>query len=305
MSPVVSYVQAQTLAEAFDALEAGARPIAGGTDLVVSARVGKAPLPERLVSIDRIAELKGIDHGEATTTIAAGVSHRTIATDRRVREVFPALADASSIVGSHATQHVGTVGGNVMNASPAGETPSPLLCFDAVASLVSREGVRRVPLNELFVGPGRTSAREDELLSALDLVVPPPGSGSAYVRLQYRRQMEVAVVGAAAAVSLRDGLIQSARISLTAVGPTVYRAPEVEEALVGREAAGVGQGEVRDLTAAASSPISDTRASANYRRQMVGVMAGRAFAVALGRARGEQLPIPASLSSFDAVEGSS
>ena len=129
---------------------------------------------------------------------------RTWSTHPPVRDRYTALADASAIVGSHATRHVGTLGGNVMNASPAMETGGPLICFGANAVLASSRGERRVPVADLLVGPGRTSAEPDELLSAIELPVPARGTGSSYVRLEYRRHMEIAVVGATCVVKL-DG----------------------------------------------------------------------------------------------------
>ncbi len=137
------------------ALGAGARPVAGGTDLVVGSRQGKAPLPEAIVAIDRIEalrELRAIDGG---LHLGALTTHGAIVASADVSERFTALADASAIVGSHATRANGTIGGNVMNASPAMDTGGPLLCFDARVSLRSAEGERTVAIGELWTGPGR------------------------------------------------------------------------------------------------------------------------------------------------------
>ncbi|HEU0194810.1 MAG TPA: FAD binding domain-containing protein, partial [Gaiellales bacterium] len=193
-----AYAEPTALADALVALSSGARPVAGGTDLVVGARQGKAPLPESLVAIHRLPELQGIAEHDGGVRLAALASHEDLVADRLVRERYTAIADASAIVGSHATRHVGTIGGNVMNASPAMETGGPLICFAAEAVLASTSGERRVAVADLLTAPGRTSARPDELLVAIELPAPPAGSGSCYVRLEYRRQMEIAVVGATA-----------------------------------------------------------------------------------------------------------
>jgi CO/xanthine dehydrogenase FAD-binding subunit len=289
-----AYAEPVQLADALAAVSAGARPVAGGTDLVVGARQGKVPLPESLVAIHRLAELQGIAEQAGGLRLAALVSHAEMVADPRVLERYTAIADASAIVGSHATRHVGTIGGNVMNASPAMETGGPLICFGGEAVLASTSGERRVAVAELLTAPGRTSATPDELLLAVDLPAPPAGSGSCYVRLEYRRQMEIAIVGATAVVAVEDGLIADARVAITALAPTIRRVPEAEAALVGSEGGEKAVRAAADAAAAASQPISDVRGSADYRRAMAAVITARAVAGALARARGEVVPVPAS-----------
>src|SRR5258706_425659 len=122
------------------------------------------------------------------------------------RERWTAIADAASIVGSPATRHVGTLGGNLANASPAAETSGPLLCFDAQVEVRSTAGIRRLALGDVFRSPGRTTIRPDELIVAVELT-DLAGSGSCYVRLEFRRQMEIAVVGATAVVRLEGDVV--------------------------------------------------------------------------------------------------
>ena len=305
------YLAAGSVEEAVAALAAGARPVAGGTDLVVGARHGKAPLPASLVGIHRIGEL-----AEVTTLpdgglrLGALVSHATIVSHPEVLARWTGLADASAIVGSHATRANGTIGGNVMNGSPAMDTGAPLLCHGAVAVLTGPSGTRRVGLADLWTGPGQLSSSPDELLVAVEL----PGDqdtggagggklpGSAYVRLQYRRQMEIAIVGAGAVVTLSgtgpDATVTSARIAITALAPVIHRVAEAEQALVGSsgdEAAARAAGE---LAAAASRPISDVRGSADYRRAMAAVVTRRAILAAVSRARGAGPAVPASDTTY-------
>lgn len=283
---------AKTLDEALEALSAGAGPIAGGTDLVVGARHGKAPLPSSLVAIDRLEGLAAIDQGPDGTRLGALVTHATLMTDPRVVAPYTALADAAALVGSPATRYVGTLGGNVMNASPAMDTGAPLVVLGATAELRSVGGRRMVPVGNLWTGPGRICAAPEELLVALHLESRPARSGSAYVRLEYRRAMEIAVVGAAASITLsEDGAVATARVALAAVAPTIIEVEGVADLIFGRSTDEAGS-LVEKAAARQALPISDLRASDRYRRHTVGVMAKRALSAAARRAAGEAIAVP-------------
>lgn len=292
----MSFTIATTVDEALVALGAGARPIAGGTDLVVGARHGKAALPGDLVAIDRIDELGGVELDSAGVRVGALMSHAELMTDPVIVGSYTAIADASALVGSPSTRHVGTLGGNVMNGSPAMDTGAPLTVLGATAELRSVTGSRTVSLDELWTGPGRTTADPGELLVALHLPPAQDRCGSAYVRLEYRRAMEIAVVGAAAAVTLAaDGTIASAAVALAAVAPTILSVDGVDEALVGCTPAAAGP-VVAALASEQAAPISDLRASDRYRRHCIGVMAKRAVDAAARRADGESIAVPVNRS---------
>lgn len=287
----MTFTIAATVDEALAALAGGARPVAGGSDLVVGARHGKSPLPTDLVAIDRIDGLRTIQQTDAGLRVGALVSHATLMTDAAVVGGYTGLADAAALVGSPATRHVGTLGGNVMNASPAMDTGAPLLVLEATAELRSVDGTREVPVGELWTGPGRTVATADELCTALVIPTRPDRSGSAYVRLEYRRAMEIAVVGAAASVVLDDdGSIGSLAVALSAVAPTIVSVDV--SSLTGRVVDDALLSEVADLASERATPISDLRASDRYRRHTVGVMARRAVEAAARRARGEHIAVP-------------
>ncbi|HUZ84512.1 MAG TPA: FAD binding domain-containing protein [Gaiellales bacterium] len=295
------YTTATSLDQALDALAAGARAVAGGTDLVVAARQGKTPLPDSLVGLHRLPGLGEIELAGDRIRIGALVSHDRLAAEPIVREQLTALADASAIVGSHATRNAGTLGGNLMNASPAMDTGGPLICLGAVAELRSRSRSREVPVEHLFAGPGRTVAESGELLVGVHLPVPAPATGSCYVRLEYRRQMEIAVVGVTAAVTLEGGAVTAARVAITALAPTIRRVEAAEAALLaGDGAAAVAAAAA--AVAAGSAPISDVRAGAGYRRAMAEVIARRAIGGAIVRARGGSVQIPASDATYGATE---
>ena len=289
-----SFTSATTFDEAFAAIGSGARPVAGGTDLVVGARQGKAPLPDAIVAIDRIEELRVLDDSGSGLSVGALVTHEALVASEPVRSRYTALADASAIVGSHATRANGTIGGNVMNASPAMDTGGPLLCFDASVALRSPVGERSLPIGELWTGPGATTADPGELLVAIELPAPAPSTGSAYVRLEYRRQMEIAVVGATAVVTVDGASVSAARIAITALAPTIRRIEAAEQALAGTDGGDEAIADAAGEAAAGSAPISDVRASADYRTAMADVVARRAIVAAITRARGGEVPVPAS-----------
>jgi CO/xanthine dehydrogenase FAD-binding subunit len=283
------------------AADPAARPVAGGTDLVVAARQGRRPLPPSIVAIDRVPELAGTRIDDVGgLVLGALTSHAWLARDEAVRASWTALADAAAIIGSPATRGTGTLGGNLMNASPAAETTGPLVVFDASATLRGPGGAARtVPVAELAAGPGRTIAAPDELLT--EVRVPRAAgarSGSAYIRLEYRRAMEIAVVGAAVLVTLSDdgATIEGGRIALTAVAPTIVRAPGAEAVLAGAPATAATAHAAGEAAAAAALPIDDIRASADYRRAMLAVVVARSVAAAVARARdaAAAVPVPAS-----------
>ena len=302
-----AFTIATSIDEATALMAEGARVVAGGTDLVVGHRQGKAPLPEQVVAIDRIAELTGIapmadsnagSNGTNSSGVRIGalVTHADLMTDATVVGSYSALADGAALVGSPATRNAGTIGGNIMNGSPAMDTGSPLVVLGARFELVSARGTRVVEPGDLWTGPGETSAADDELLVACLLPPRPRSSGSAYVRLEYRRAMEIAVVGAAASIGLDDdGSLASIRVALTAVAPTILEVDGLDD-LVGRAIDDQLLSAVAETARSQAVPISDLRASDEYRRHTVGVMAKRAVAAAAARARGEHLAVPVNRS---------
>lgn len=286
----MSFTIARTVDEALAAMAGGARAIAGGTDLVVGARHGKAALPSELVAIDRLDDLKAIVTTKEGVSIGALVTHHDIEVHPLLSTTYAGLADGSALVGSPSTRHIGTLGGNIMNASPAMDTGAPLAVMRAEVELRSARGSRRVPIEELWIAPGKTSATPDELCVAVHIPVPASRSNSAYVRLEYRRAMEIAVVGAAAFVTLAaDGTIATLRVGLTAVSPTIFTGDLVGQ--VGRSVADAAAFAAQ-MSMEQATPISDVRASDKYRRHTVGVMARRAVEAAARRAAGETIAIP-------------
>jgi CO/xanthine dehydrogenase FAD-binding subunit len=289
-----SYFEAADVAQAIALLAQNpdARIVAGGTDLVVGARSGKRALPPGLVAIHRLQGLSSIEAtGGGGLRIGALVTHGDLENSDLVRTSRSAISDAAALVGSPATRHVGTVGGNIWNASPAMELGSPLLVFEADVELTSAAGTRKVPLHQFVTAPGRTASRPGEMLTAAVLPPLPAGgrAGSAYVRLEYRQSMEIAVVGAAAWVVIDEkGICTDARIALTAVAPTCIRVPAAEKLLTGQVLDAAVVERAARSAADAAKPIDDVRGSAAYRLAMVPVIVNRALTNAWERATGAE-----------------
>lgn len=277
--------------------------VAGGTDVVVNHRSEKRPLADVVIGIHRLSELSGIrEANDGSMCLGALTTYASLLSSTAIATRLTALADACEIVGGPSTRHVGTLGGNIVNASPAMDAGAPLLVFDATTDLRSRSKTRQVPITELWTGPGESVIGDDELLTSVTVPSLPARSGSAYLRLEYRRAMEIAVVGAAAAVSFaEDGTVASASIALAAVGPTCFVADAAEQALVGRRLDAAVLGEAAEAAADTARPITDIRAGSNYRRRMVSVLTKRAVSVAAARAAGEHVAVPASQHWRDAV----
>lgn len=270
--------------------------VAGGTDAVVNHRSEKRPLADVVVGIHRLTELGGIREAKNGSVCAGALTtYSSLLSSAEISVRFTALADASSIVGSPSTRHVGTLGGNIVNASPAMDTGAPLLVLDATAELRSKARTRQVPIAELWTGPGESVIGDDELLTSVTMPLLPSRSGSAYLRLEYRRAMEIAVVGVAAAITLEeDGTVACASVALAAAGPTCFVAGAAGLALVGRRLEASVLAEAAEAAANAAQPITDIRASSNYRRRMVSVLTRRAVSVAAARAAGRRVAVPAS-----------
>jgi carbon-monoxide dehydrogenase medium subunit len=182
--------------------------------------------------------------------------------------------------------NMATVGGNLCNAAPSADTAPPLLAYEAQAVIVGHSGRRTLALNEFFAGPGQTALAADELLAEVRVPAPARRTGSAYRRHTPRKQMDIAVVGVAAMLTLGDdGRIERARIALGAVAPTPMRSLKAEAALEGQTASNETFARAAEAAAAECTPISDQRGSAEFRRHLVRVMTERMLLDAAARAR--------------------
>lgn len=287
------YLAPTTIDEALAALRSNggtARPLAGGTDLVIQMKESatRFPYPSSIVNLMRVPELAGIDYNEtAGLRIGATATMTDVAEHQVVRDRYAALAEGAGIVGSIQTMNLATIGGNLCNAAPSADTAPPLLVFDATCQTAGPSGRRSVPLSEFFRGPGETVLNAGGILTHVTLPLPAARTGSAYSRHTPRKQMDIAVVGVAAAVTLTDGgEIQSARIALGAVAPTPVRATEAENSLAGKPSTAEAFAAAAEAAAGECKPISDVRGSAEFRRHLVHVLTERMLAEAARRAGG-------------------
>jgi len=265
-----------------------ARALAGGTDLVVQMKENatKFAPPSHIVSLLRVPELGGIEFSESDgLRIGAGATMTEVAESPLIRERYSAVAEGAALVGSYQTMNMATVGGNLCNAAPSADIAPPLLTFEVEAVIAGPSGRRSVPLMEFFTGPGRTVLAADELLAEVRVPVPPAGTGSAYVRHTPRKQMDIAVVGVAALLTLAGERIERARVALGAVAPTPLRAPQAEALLEGQAASNELFARAAEAATAECSPITDVRGSAEFRQHIVRVMTERTLREAAKRAQ--------------------
>jgi carbon-monoxide dehydrogenase medium subunit len=274
-----------------EAVEMGARFgadgrfLAGGTDLIIQIHRGKVA-PRHVVSLHRVPGLDGIAVNGAVT-LGALVTHRALERHPAFQEGLRGLVEGAEVIGGHQVRNVATVGGNIVNASPAADVVPVLLALGAAVTCASPGGERTLPLDAFLLGPGQTARRPDELLTTVRFPAPAERSATAFLKAGRRKAMEISVVCVAARVTLDRALERclDARIVLGAVAPTAWRARSAEEALAGRAPADEALREAGRLAAAGCRPISDVRASARYRRHLVEMLVPRALARCLARIR--------------------
>ncbi len=261
-----------------------ARPLAGGTDLIVQMRTGRRQ-PSVVVDLKHIPDLASVRFEGGALRLGAAVSCSEIREHPEIQRVFPGLYESVELIGSEQIQGRASVGGNLCNGSPAADTVPPLVVLGAIARVVGPDGSREVPVESFVENPGQTALRSGELLIELLIPMPPERSADAYLRFIPRTEMDIAVVGAAAAVTLdTEGRCTAARIALGAVGPTILRVPEAEEAIVGSALGPEDLERAATLSSQAARPIDDLRGPAWYRRHVSGVLTRRALARAHERA---------------------
>jgi len=268
-----------------------ARPLAGGTDLIVQLRHGRRRV-DMVIDIKRIREVGALEFTpEGGLVLGAAVPCADVATHADVITHYPALADGAGLIGGAAVRQRATVGGNLCNASPSGDAIPPLIVLGAECRIVGPDGERRAPAAEFCTGPGSTILAPGELVVSLHLPPPQPNTGSCYLRFTPRAEMDIAVVGVAAWVQLDpgDGRIVDARLALGAVGPTPIVAEHAARAVIGLCANEDACAQAEALAIESVNPIDDVRGTEAQRRHVAGVLTRRALRGAIQRAKGESL----------------
>lgn len=288
--PKFKYHAPSTIAEALDQLShhgAGCKVLAGGTDLLISMKKREA-VPEHLINLKGVKELKGITYNKAKgIKIGALTTIGDIERSEVVKEKFRILFDAVKVMAAPQIRNLGTIGGNLCSAVPSADTAPPLIALGASLKLTGINKERTVLVEDFFAEPGKSVLGPDEILTEIFIPDLPKNSGGAYVKLMRRKALDLALVGVGAYLRLDKGkkVCKEARIALGAVAPTPMRAPKAEGILINN---GIGEAlaaEAGDMASQEASPISDIRASKEYRTEMIRVLTKKAVMEAYKRIR--------------------
>ena len=279
LSPTTVEEASQLLADRPDA-----KVFAGATDVIPQLRAG-APEPGALVDLKGIERLVTVRSSDSGWIIGAAIPTSRLTGNPELSAEFPGLVEAAGLIGSDQIQNRSSLGGNLCNASPAADSVPAMVVNDMRAVVAGPGGTRTVPVAEITTGPGATSLAPGEFVVELEIDHRPANTGDAYLRMIPRTEMDIAVVGAGARITVDDGgVCTAAAVALGAVAPTVVRVPEAEAALVGSSFDDDTMAAVAAAATAACNPIDDKRGTVAYRKKVAGVLARRAVAAAAARA---------------------
>ena len=284
----IEYVSPKTVEEAVQALaEKGdaARPLAGGTDILVQLRSGRRLL-DQLVDVKAIPELNELSYDpQSGLRIGAAVPCHRVYEDEAIAAAYPGLIDSASLIGGIQIQGRASLGGNLCNAAPSGDGIPALIAHHAVAEVAGPGGRRDVPVEDFCTAPGRTVLGPGEFLVAIRIPAPPANFGASYLRFIPRNEMDIAVAGAGASVVLDGDTVTACRVALASVAPTPVFVEAAGAAMVGKAATEEAIAGAAEAARAAAKPISDMRGTAEYRTHLVGVLTTRALRNAIQRAK--------------------
>ena len=288
----IDYVAPTSLSEAVSVLSANgdrARPLAGGTDIIVQLRGGRREL-DVLVDAKKIPELNQIEMTDSGLRLGAAVPCYEIYQNQQVAAAYPGLIDAAGLIGSIQIQGRASIGGNLCNAAPSGDSIPPVITLGGEAHINGPNGWRAVAAEDFCTGPGRSVLEPGEILVGIQIPAPVANSGTAYLRFIPRNEMDIAVAGVSSSVVLDASgqTIQSARIALASVGPTPILATAAGDSLAGKAVSDDAIAEAGRLASEAASPITDMRGTIRQRHHLVDVLTRRTLNIAIRRARGEE-----------------
>lgn len=280
------YLEPTTVEEAVSLLtkyDGKAKVIAGGTDLLVQIR-NKAIKPEYVVDIERLPGLDYIKYSDKQgLSIGTLTTVRALERSTELRQRYPVISQAASQLASVTIRNVATIGGNLCNAAPSADTAPALIGLEARVKIAGPNGERIVLLEDFFIGPGKAVLRKGELLVEIQVPVPPPNTRGVYLKHAIRGSIDLAIVGVSVVVSMDGDLCQDIKTVLGAVAPTPMRARKAEKMLKGKKINDALIEKAAQMASSESRPITDVRASAEYRRQMVGVLTRAALKEALAK----------------------
>ncbi len=301
----ISYEVPTTIAQAVTMLKRHgekARPLVGGTDLLIQLRAGVpsghseefraaalAKRPEFVVDLKHIKELRQIKFdAKKGVHLGAAVPCIEVYESEVMRKHYPGLTEAAHLIGSLQIQNRASVGGNLCNGSPAADSTPALIALGAKARIAGGKAIREVPVEDFILSPGRTVLKPGEIVVEIAIPAPKPHSSDAYLRFIPRNEMDIAVVGVGTSITLVGDVVKAARIALGAVGPTPIFAKAAGESLVGKT---LDQGAIEQaaqLAMEAATPIDDMRGTAEFRKHVTGVLTRRTILIAAERARNKQ-----------------
>jgi len=288
----IDFTTPDTLGEALSLLAdkgTKARPLAGGTDLLVLLRANpdRVKNPEVIVDIKAIPELNELsyDAGKGLTMGAAVPCYR-LYSNETVAKAYPGLMDSAELIGGIQIQGRASIGGNLCNATPSADAIPGLIALGATANIQGAGGSRQVPVEDFCTGPSRNVLEPGELLVSIHIPPPRPNTGVRYLRFTPRNEMDIAVVGAGVSVELANGTFKSARIALASVAPTPLFVKEAGEALIGKPVNDESIAAAAQIASDAAVPITDMRGTIEFRKHLSGVLTKRALNGAIERAQG-------------------
>ncbi|HEU5195657.1 MAG TPA: xanthine dehydrogenase family protein subunit M [Methylomirabilota bacterium] len=264
---------------------AGARVLAGGTDLLVQMRSDVVD-PALIVDIKRIAETRRVSEEKGGWRVGAAVTGAELKEHAALKKAWPGVIEAANLIGSTQVQGRATLGGNLCNGSPAADSVPALIAAGAVATIGGPKGRRDLPVEDVMLGPRQLALQPGEFIVSFLLPRRPPRSSDAYLRFIPRTEMDIAVVGAGVSLTVDgNGTITAARVSLGAVAPRVLLVPAAAQAIVASRLDKGAQDRLEAAARAACAPIDDKRGTVEFRIQVAGVLTRRAALIALDRAR--------------------
>jgi CO/xanthine dehydrogenase FAD-binding subunit len=288
----IEYTATKSIDEAVAALAAKgerARVLAGGTDILVQLRGGRRSV-DLLVDVKDIPELNQLTYTpQKGLILGAAVPCYRIYQDQTLASAYPGLIDAAALIGGIQIQGRASIGGNVCNSAPSGDSIPPVIVLGGVCNIAGPNGTRQVASEDFCTGPGRNVLQPGELLVSINFPPPQAHAGANYLRFIPRNEMDIAVAGVGSSVVLDPGgqKFVSARIALASVAPTPVLSRQASESLVGKAVSEETIEEAAQLAMADAKPINDMRGTIRQRIHLVGVLTRRSLRIAIQRARGE------------------